>query len=160
MADSPRTSPPLALHHVGTLVDDIEAATRRLVGRFGYAIESPVIGDPAQTARVRFLRLPGADHWLELVTPNGETSKLRNALRKGVTLHHLCYEVADLAAALEHLRDSGMLVVGDPTPAVAFGGRRIAWLMDRHAPLVELLEAGAGPFGLAELRSRNRRESA
>jgi len=147
----------MALHHVGTLVDDIEAATRRMVDRFGYAVESPVIEDAAQTARVRFLRLPGADHWLELVTPVGERSKLRNALSKGVTLHHVCYEVSDLTAALTHLRDGGMLVIGEPTPAVAFGGRRIAWLMDRHAPLVELLEAGAGPFGLADLRRRNRR---
>ena len=104
-------------------------------------------------ARVRFLLLPGADHWLELVTPSGEESKLSNALRRGVTLHHLCYEVPDVDAAIERLRDTGMLLVGEPTPGAAFGGRRVAWLMDRTTPLVELVEAGSGPFSLAELRS-------
>jgi len=139
------------LHHVGTLVADIASARRAMVERFGYRPWTDVITDPVQTAEVQFLHLPGAAQWLELVTPAGPESKLSNALRKGVTLHHLCYEVEDLEGALERLRGQGMLIVGAPAPAVAFGGRRIAWLADKAAPLVELVEAGPGPLRLAEL---------
>jgi len=139
------------LHHVGTLVGDIERAARALVERFGYRPYTDVIADEVQTARVQFFLLPGAHQWLELVTPHGSQSKLSNALRKGTTLHHLCYEVAHLDGAVQCLRDRGLLLVGAPSPAPAFGGRRIAWFMDPAAPLVELVETGVGPLNLSEL---------
>ena len=107
------TIPPFRFHHTGLLVKSMEAATALQVERYGYRIESPVIHDPVQTAFVRFLRLPGAAHWLELVSPEGERSKLAEALRKrGDGLHHLCYEVDDLDAACAHLRQSRQTVVG------------------------------------------------
>jgi methylmalonyl-CoA/ethylmalonyl-CoA epimerase len=151
MAASPPTSVTFRLHHVGSLVADLAASASALAKRLGYVVCTGEIVDAAQTARVQFLRLPGADHWLELVTADGENSKLANALGRGVTLHHLCYEVTDLPAAVKQLREGGMLEVGAPTPAAAFGGRRIAWMMDRGNPLVELVEAGPGPLSLREL---------
>lgn len=144
------------LHHVGTLVADLELAARALVERFGYRRYTDVVIDEIQTARVQFFLLPGAHQWLELVTPHGPRSKLSNALRKGTTLHHLCYEVAELDGAVERLRDRGLLLVGAPSPAPAFGGRRIAWLMDPAAPLVELVETGVGPLNLSELTPQAR----
>jgi len=146
-------TPDFRLHHVGILVPDLPRAVAEYADRFGCSVESQAIEDPAQTSVVQFLRLPGAPSWLELVTPNGPDSKLANALRKGGGLNHLCYEVADIAAACAHLRDRAMLSVGDPTPAVAFGGRRVAWLMDPSRLLVELVEAGPGPLSLASLAS-------
>ncbi len=137
------------LHHVGLLVANVATASEQLIKRFGYVAESPVIEDPLQTAFVMFLKLPGADHWTELVAPNGPGSALSTALktRKGGT-HHLCYEIADIASACERLRDRGMLLVAPPVPAMAFGGRRIAWLIDADCLLVELVESGPGPFSL------------
>ena len=55
-------------------------------------------------------------------------------------LHHLCYEVNDLEAELETARSHGGIVVRKPVPAVAFGGRRIAWVFTRYKLLVEFLE--------------------
>ncbi len=137
------------LHHIGILVADIARASEQMIERFGYVAESAIIEDPIQTARVMFLRLPGADHWTELVAPNGPDSVLGEALRKrkGGT-HHLCHEVADIEAACEHLRGQSMMLVAPPAPAVAFGGRRIAWLMDGDCLLVELVESGPGPLCL------------
>jgi hypothetical protein len=34
------------------------------------------------------------------------------------------------------------MILRSPVPAVAFRNRRIAWLMDRHCILVELVEQG------------------
>ena len=140
-----------ALHHVGMLVDDIEARGAELVSRFGYEAATGIIEDAQQTAHVRFFRQPGAAHWLELVTPNGPDSKLTGALKKGQTLHHLCYEVADIEAAAGDLRSESMFIVGPPTPAVAFGGRPVAWFLDRAGLLVELVQAGPGPLQLATI---------
>jgi methylmalonyl-CoA/ethylmalonyl-CoA epimerase len=131
------------LHHIGYLVRDLlEAEVFRT--RLGYVIESDVVEDPVQTAFVQFVRQPQSASLIELVTPTGQESKLSRALAKGGGLHHLCYEVDDIDAACSHLRDKQMLALSDPTPAVAFSGRRIAWFMDRGAMLVELLESGPG----------------
>lgn len=145
--------PKLTLHHTGLLVKDVAVAARHYADVLGYRIESEPIDDPVQTARVQFLRLPGAVHWLELVAPLGSESKLAGALAKGGGLHHLCYEVADIATATAHFRAAGCMVISEPVPAVAFPGRRIAWLMDRQRFLFELLEAGEGLLGLSSLQS-------
>ena len=84
----------LRLHHTGLLVRDLPTAAAELVARLGYVVESGVIEDPVQTALVQFLRQPGTSSWLELVTPNGPTSKLSRAVASGGGLHHLCYEEA------------------------------------------------------------------
>jgi methylmalonyl-CoA/ethylmalonyl-CoA epimerase len=57
-------------------------------------------------------------------------------------LNHLCYAVDDIAAACVFLREKGMLVIQEPVPAVAFPGRRIAWLMGTGNMLTELVEDG------------------
>jgi methylmalonyl-CoA/ethylmalonyl-CoA epimerase len=140
------------LHHVGILVRDIRSKSEQLVNRFGYVVESAVIEDPQQTAYVQFLRLPGADHWTELVAPNSPASVLSAALdRKRGGTHHLCYEVDDIEEACRSLRAAGMSILANPVRAVAFEGRRIAWLTDRDFLLIELVEAGAGPLLQSQL---------
>lgn len=142
------------MHHIGYVVKNIPTAADTLVDRFGYRIESDVIEDPVQTALVQFLRLPGGRNWLELVCPNGPESKLSAALARGGGLHHLCYEVDDIEQACTELRTRRMMVLSAPVPAVAFGGRRIAWLIDRTPLLVELVESGEGPLTLASVGGR------
>lgn len=140
-----------ALHHVGYLVKDIAAAAEHYCDLLGYRVESAIIEDPGQTAYVQFLRQPGSASWLELIAPNGGQSKLGNALAKGVLLHHLCYEVADMDEACRYFRAKGCFPVGAPLPAAAFEGRRIAWFMDARRFLFELLEEGEGALSLRSL---------
>jgi methylmalonyl-CoA/ethylmalonyl-CoA epimerase len=138
----------LALHHVGYAVAHLEPATKQYAERFGYEVMSPVIHDPHQTALVQFLRLAGDSTYLEFVSPDGPQSKLMRAVQKGGGLNHLCYSTADLEASLAELHASGMLIIGEPAPAVAFGGRRIAWLIGEDRLPIELVEAiGDEPFG-------------
>ena len=130
----------LSLHHVGYAVPDIAPVSVQYVTRYGYRITSPVIHDASQTANVQFLQLPGDSTYLELVAPDGPTSKLANGVRRGGRLHHLCYAVDCLEDTLPWLEANGMLLISEPIPAVAFQGRRICWLMDEASMLVELVE--------------------
>jgi methylmalonyl-CoA/ethylmalonyl-CoA epimerase len=50
----------------------------------------------------------------------------------------------ELDATCQRLRQDQMLVVQRPTQAVAFPGRRIAWLLGEDRTLVELLEPSPG----------------
>jgi methylmalonyl-CoA/ethylmalonyl-CoA epimerase len=55
----------------------------------------------------------------------------------------VCYEVDDLRESLAHARTQRCVVISDPVEAVAFQGRRIAWLFTPTRQLTELLERAA-----------------
>lgn len=132
--------PNLVLHHVGYAVKEIEPMAALYIERFGYQVASPVIHDPLQTALVQFLRIPGNPAYLEFVAPDGPTSVLANAVAKGGGLNHLCYISGPLEEAIAHLQATQMILIAEPKPAVAFGGRRICWLMGSDRSPVELVE--------------------
>ena len=101
-----------------------------------------MIHDPFQTAYVQFFSIPGADHYLELVAPDSEGSKLREAARKGNVLNHLCYSCENIEPMVLFLKESACFVIQNPVPAVAFDGRLVAWLMTPDGLLIEIVERG------------------
>ena len=85
--------------------------------------EPPVIyEDPIQRVRVAFVGE------LELVEPCGEDSPVAEVLD-------------NLESAIERARAERCLLISEPQPAVAFAGRRIAFLMTPKYLLVEYVEA-------------------
>jgi catechol 2,3-dioxygenase-like lactoylglutathione lyase family enzyme len=135
-------NPDFRLHHVGIVVRGIAEFRSFYVDVLQYRERTPVIHDPIQTAFVQFFSIQGADHYIELVAPDGESSKLQEACRKGKTLNHLCYSCGNIAAMISFMKESGCFVIQKPVPAVAFEGRLIAWLMTQDGLLVELVERG------------------
>lgn len=133
----------LKLHHVGIVVPSIEKHREFYTTVLHYQERTAVIHDAVQTAFVQFFVLGGADHYIELVAPDGGSSKLVKASGKGLPLNHLCYSCDNMTKAIEHLRNSGCFVIQEPVPAVAFDGRPIAWLMTPDRMLLEIVERGA-----------------
>lgn len=79
---------------------------------------------------------------IELIAPLTDDSPLQSMLNKnGGGAYHLCFQTNNLEKALAHARSKGCIVLGEPAPAVAFGGRRIAWFYTRTRQLFELVEA-------------------
>jgi methylmalonyl-CoA/ethylmalonyl-CoA epimerase len=132
----------VCLHHIGIVVRSIPEAAAAYSDRYGYEVRSEIIHDPTQTAYVQFLRLPADPCYLELVCPDGPKSKLRNALNKGGGLNHIGYATEVIEWACKQLSRQGMFLIQPPVPAVAFSGRRIAWLIGRGCLLTELVEKG------------------
>lgn len=79
---------------------------------------------------------------VELVAPYGEQSPVKSWLRQGVKLYHLGFIAADLPAEIERLRAQRAKLMFPPTPAVAFGNRRVAFVMLPNFLLVEIIEKG------------------
>lgn len=130
-------------HHFGILVKDIAVAIESYTKYLGYEARTGIFHDPVQKANVQFLALPGETSYLELIAPDGPESHLMTALKKGGGVHHICYAVAGIGAAIASLQEQGFLMVKSPQPATAFNGREIAWLMNRDHLLIELVEKGA-----------------
>ena len=100
-----------------------------------------IVFDPLQKVYVTFFHGHNqADPLLELVEPGGPDSPVSKFAERGGGLHHLCYEVRDLEGHLQFCRSVGIRVIRPPVPAVAFGGRRIAWGITRNRLLTEFLE--------------------
>jgi len=136
-----RPSSQLKLHHIGFVLASIQESADFFARSLGATWDGNIIFDPLQQVRVTFLQ--GAhvsDSLIELVEPGGEDSPVTRFLQRGGGLHHLCYEVNDLEGHLGFCRSVGNTIIRPPVPAVAFGGRRIAWAVTRKKLLVEYLE--------------------
>jgi catechol 2,3-dioxygenase-like lactoylglutathione lyase family enzyme len=130
----------LRFHHLGLAVKRPEAARTFLEG-LGYALEAPV-WDPRQRVNVQMAR-HGAMPAVELVYPGDGASPIDALLQRVDSgVYHTCYETPDLDAAQAALEARGLRVfpVGEPEPAVLFGGRRVAFLRVHGVGVVELLE--------------------
>jgi methylmalonyl-CoA/ethylmalonyl-CoA epimerase len=132
---------PATFHHVGFVVASIAGVGHSFALSLGAQWDGTVIHDPLQEARVAFFRSgdPAAPA-VELVEPAGEKSPLHKFIAKRGGLHHICYEVATLETQLDQSRRAGCLIVKPPLPAVAFSGRRIAWVFTPQKLLLEYLE--------------------
>jgi methylmalonyl-CoA/ethylmalonyl-CoA epimerase len=129
------------LHHVGFVLADIEAGIAGFVKSLAARWEGRIYEDPYQQVKVTFLTTRVGDAQIELVAPIGDTSPVAQFLHKtGGGMHHVCFEVADLAESMTELRKRGAIIAKRPKPAVAFGGRKIAWILTAEKMLIELLQ--------------------
>ena len=131
------------LLHVGVAVPSLGPTTEVLSNLFGYKVVSGPFDDPIQKVTVNFLAKSDEDvAEIELIAPISEDSPIRSMLAKdGGGTYHLCFETSDIDGALIHAKKNGCIVVSSPVPAVAFQGRKIAWIYTRSRQLFELVEA-------------------
>ncbi|HEX4005001.1 MAG TPA: VOC family protein [Acidobacteriaceae bacterium] len=133
---------PVRLHHIGFVLASIREGAESFADSLAASWDGKIIFDPIQKVRVTFLQgAHAADALIELIEPGDPASPVSRFLERGGGLHHLCYEVADLDAHLAWCKSEGTIILRSPVPAVAFGGRRIAWVMTRKKLLVEFLES-------------------
>jgi methylmalonyl-CoA/ethylmalonyl-CoA epimerase len=128
----------LVFHHVGVACADITAEAARLAP-LGYVAEGAEFVDPDQGVRGIFLT--GQAPRLELLEPlaGAKEEVLASWLRRDIKLYHLAYETHSLSASIERLRSARAKMVVPPIPAVAFGGREIAFLVMPNSMLIELI---------------------
>ena len=123
-------------------VTSLGPTTELLSTLFGYRVISGPFDDPIQRVSVNFLTTSPTDTTeIELIAPLTDDSPIKATLAKGGgSAYHLCFETADLDRALEHAVSLRCMVLGQPAPAVAFDGRRIAWIYTPTRQLFELVE--------------------
>ena len=109
--------------HIGIAVPSIRDALPFYRDVLGLAPASPEHADGATIVSLHF-----GDVDVELLEPVDPSSPVASFLAKrGPGIHHICYRVPDLDAALARCRAAGYRLV-DETPRRGAGGRRIAFL--------------------------------
>ncbi len=127
------------LHHVGIVVPSIAQAIPFYRDVLGYTIGSQ---HALTEQRVRVVFVSKGESRVELLEPTDAESGVARFLaeRGRATMHHLCFEVADLVGTLDRLASSGVELV-DRAPRQGAEGL-VAFLHPRAAGgvLVELLQ--------------------
>jgi methylmalonyl-CoA epimerase len=109
----------LNLHHVGIAVDDLEAALLVYAELFGATLEHRERVDD-QGVEAASLRV--GESRIELLEPLGpDTPVGRFLAKRGPGMHHVAFEVADVAAELERLKARDVVLVDDAPRRGLFG---------------------------------------
>jgi methylmalonyl-CoA/ethylmalonyl-CoA epimerase len=128
------------LHHVGIVVGDLASHGQRYAEVLGSVATTPVIHDPLQKVYVQFWKDPcGA--LIELIAPASEDSPVWRDSQRGGGLNHLCYETDNIDRQIELALTQGGMLTREVSPAVAFGGRRIAFVYFLEVGLIEFVES-------------------
>ena len=130
------------LNHVAVVVPDLAAAASRYQDALGAQVSAP-LALPAHGVTVVFVELPNSK--IELLEPLGADSPVRGFLEKNPSggMHHVCYEVDDIIAARDKLREAGARVLGDGEPKLGAHNKPVLFLhpKDFCGTLIELEEA-------------------
>jgi len=114
-----------SVHHVAFAVEDLDAALGTYQRLFGARIEMRGRMED-QGVEAAYLRI--GDGRIELVSPLGEDTPVGRFLAKrGPGMHHVAFEVADVAAALRSLASAGAEVI-DEEPRPGLGGHEVSFV--------------------------------
>ena len=129
------------LNHVAIVVPDLVKAKRLYEDVLGAQV-SDIQSLPNHGVLTVFVDLGNAK--IELLHPMGDSSPVSNFLKQNPngSIHHICYEVANIDAAVDRLTEKGLRVLGDGMPKVGAHGNPVVFLhpKDCAGTLVELEE--------------------
>lgn len=130
------------LNHVGIATPSIDRSILLYRDVLGADVGVP-FDLPAQGVRVCFVDLPNTQ--IELIEPLGAASPIHGFLAKNPAggQHHVCFEVADIDAAIALMVAGGARVLG--VPRIGAHGTPVVFLhpKDMGGVLVELMESPA-----------------
>ena len=125
--------------HIAVVVPEIESANRFWVDALGLELDR-VEEVPEQAVDVAFL--PVGDSDIELLRPIDDDSGVARYLQKrGPGIHHICFEVDDIAATLARLKSFEIPLINEE-PTIDRHGTKIAFVHPKGTGgvLVELYE--------------------
>ena len=129
------------VHHLGFAVTDLDEAVSTYGRLFGATLEHrDAVGDQGVEAASVFV----GDSRVELLAPTGEDTPVGRFLaNRGPGMHHVAYEVADVAAELARLADAGVELI-DEAPRHGLFGLEVAFVHPDsvHGVLTEVVSAG------------------
>jgi methylmalonyl-CoA epimerase len=113
------------LHHIGVAVDDLDAAIERYRALFDATLEHR---ERVEEQGVEAASLHVGGSRVELLAPTGPDTPVGKFLAKrGPGMHHVAFEVDDVAGELDRLKAEGVQLI-DETPRRGMFGLQVAFV--------------------------------
>ena len=113
------------IDHIGVAVSDLDAGIALYDGTYSMQL---VHRETVEEQGVEAVLLDVGENHVELLRPlSDDTPVGRFLAKRGPGLHHVAYQVTDIASTLESLRAAGVRLV-DETPRVGIRGSSVAFL--------------------------------
>ena len=129
------------LNHVAIAVPDMDSASAKYRDALGAQVSEPQ-DLPEHGVTVVFIELQNAK--IELIAPLGENSPIAGFLAKNPSggIHHICFEVPDIAAASEAMSFQNVRLLGDE-PRIGAHGKPVMFVHPKefNGTLIEIEEA-------------------
>ena len=129
------------LNHVAMVVPDLAVAAAKYRDLLGAEVQPPR-QLPEHGVTVVFVDLENTR--VELMSPLGENSPVAKFLENNPSggMHHVCYEVPDIASSIRTMVEAGARVLGDGKPKIGAHGLPVVFLhpKDFDGTLIELEE--------------------
>lgn len=127
------------LNHIAIAVPDLTAASVIYRDTLGAKLTQPQ-KLPEHGVTVVFIDVGNTK--IELLEPLGADSPIAAFLAKNPSggMHHVCYEVPDILAARDRLKEQGARILGDGEPKIGAHGKPVVFLhpKDFNGTLIEL----------------------
>ena len=127
------------IDHIGIAVQSINESLKFFEDALGMKLDH-VASEEGGRTMVAFMPVGSSD--VELVEPQDAESGLGKFLAKrGEGVHHICFEVDDIDAALARLKAHGAQLI-DETPRTNSSGMKLAFIHPKsaHGVLIELYQ--------------------
>ena len=127
------------IDHIGIAVNDLDAAVQLYGGPFDMAEQHR---ETVEEQGVEAILLEVGEGHIELIKPLSEDSGVAKFIaRYGEGMHHVAYQVDDIDAALEKVREAGLRLI-DEKPRTGIRGSRVAFLHPKSTGgvLTEIVE--------------------
>jgi methylmalonyl-CoA/ethylmalonyl-CoA epimerase len=113
------------IDHIGVAVEDLDAALALYDGELDLAL---VHRETVEAQGVEAVLLDIGENHVELLQPLSPDTPVGKFLAsRGPGLHHVAYQVEDIASVLATLRDGGVRLI-DETPRIGIRNSQVAFL--------------------------------
>ena len=129
--------------HIGVAVEDIDAALELYERDYAMTL---VHREVVSEQGVEAVLLDVGENHVELLAPLGPDTPVGKFLAKrGPGMHHVAYQVTDIEATLQSLRDAGVRLI-DEQPRTGIRGSRVAFLHPKSSGgvLTEIVQPAKG----------------
>ncbi|MCO4314536.1 VOC family protein [Pectobacterium versatile] len=129
----------MKLHHFGFLSKKLNETVDTFT-LLGHKIISDIIRDDIRGVDIVFLT-SDTNELIEIVSPYTENSIVKNLIKKSNNnLYHIAYSVDDIDEKILNLQHEGFILIDPPKPAIAFNGKKVAFLISSNVGMIELVE--------------------
>jgi len=128
----------LQLHHIGTLVDDMDSSIKRYQSLFPEGKVSDKTFVSSQGVFVCFIEV-APQVSLELIEHVGENSIVSGLKKKGISYYHLSYQTDDFEKTLALLMQLNFKQI-NIFHSEAFENKRCSFFMSPDMHLIEIVE--------------------